>query len=260
MRKLLVFVVALVVFGPAAAADIIVFKTETEKEGIIEEETPTRVKIRIKDAVLGISRDNVLKIEYGTPEENRELELKWRAEKEKRAEESRKKREEAERLEKELETKGLVKEGGEWVSPAEAEKMREEEIRRQIREEQAAREAEETVAPEVPELPDFVRDLTESEKEQYIAAIETIEVSQIRTRPQSRTVTILTCEVRNRGEESARKVLLDIEVYDRAGEVVYAQSASVVNVSPDESKWLQVSMRVGDEFIDRVEVRVVDVE
>ncbi len=73
MRKLVLVLLVLALFSPGAFADIVIFKSGSAKEGIVEEETPTGIKIRIKNAVIGVSWQNIEKIEYATSEENRDL-------------------------------------------------------------------------------------------------------------------------------------------------------------------------------------------
>ena len=96
MKKLIFFLLALFVSSSSAAADIIVFKSGSAKEGIIEEDNPTGVKLRGKNAVNGISGQNIETIHYATPEENRSLDRRWEENKLKRQEERKRKREERE--------------------------------------------------------------------------------------------------------------------------------------------------------------------
>lgn len=264
MRKLALLTVALVALPSAVAADVIFFKSGTAKTGIVEEETPTTIKIRIEDKVVGISRGSIERIEYATPEENQRLELKWKEERERIEEERKRKQAEQEKREMEQKAKGLVKTGDEWLSPAELERREQQRIRTEIERQRAAgqqQEAEESTGEE-PELPDFVEALPEEERQRYIENMErmkNIQVAQTRVVSERPGQTVLTGTVTNRDEDVAGRIDLEIRCYDEAGEVVSFETAKVFSVNPDESGSFLTTVRVDKEFIARTEVRVVNV-
>ncbi len=150
MRSLNLLILLAIIFiaiPAAAAADVIILKDGPAKQGIIKEETSTAVKLRIEDAVLTIPRDSIQSIGYATPDENQQLNEKWAAEEERLKQERAKKRGEEAKFEAVQMRKGLVKvDGGTWVSITEAEKMREDEIRKHTEEEKAVDEPEQTAA------------------------------------------------------------------------------------------------------------------
>lgn len=264
MKKLALLTVALIALPSAVAADMIFFKSGTAKTGIIEEETPTTVKIRVEDKVVGISRNSIDRIEYATPEENRRLELKWKEEKERLEEERRRKQAEEEKREREQKAKGLVKAGDEWLSPAEVERKEQQRIRSEIKRRQAAREQQEAAesAEEEPELPDFVQALPEEQQQMYIENLKrmkNIQVGQTRLVSDRPGQTVLSGTVTNRDEAVAGRIDLEIQCYDEAGEVVSADTAKVFSLNPDESDSFLVTVRIDKEFIARTEVRVVNV-
>ena len=144
MRKLMISILVSAVLSPVASGDIIVFKSGVAKRGVIEEETPASVKIRIEDSVLGVSRANIEKIEYATPEENMDLLMQWKEKRELLKEKRMKQKEEEKKFEKEQRDKGFVQVDGKWVSPADAEQMSQEGIQRRISVKQDADAAKES--------------------------------------------------------------------------------------------------------------------
>jgi hypothetical protein len=261
MKKLALLTVALVALPSVVAADVIFFKSGTAKTGIVEEETPTTVKIRIEDKVVGISRASIERVEYATPEENERIELKWKEEKERIEEERRLKQAQREKLEMEQKAKGLVKIGDEYLSPAEMERREQQGIRAEIERQRAARTAEETPEPsEEPELPEFVQGLPEEQKQLYIESmkrLKNIEVGQTRVESDRPGQTVLAGTVTNRDEGFAGTIDLEVRCSDEAGEVISVESARVFSLKPGESGSFFVTARVDKEFIKRTDVRVV---
>jgi hypothetical protein len=261
MEKLLISVCALSVLSSVATADIIVFKSGVAKKGVIEEETPTSVKIRIEDSVIGVSRENIVRIEYATPEENSEILMEWKEKKDLLREKRRQKREEQEKFEKEQRDKGFVQVGDRWVFPAEAEKMRQEGIRQQIKADENARKAKETPPPpEEPELPEYLDRMPDAVKKAYVEDIRKIDVSQIRTASQSQSQTNVTARIKNNGEFRALVVNVQIQCYDENNELIYADTARVTGVDPDGTGSVYSPVPLESSLIKRVEVNVVGVE
>ena len=58
-------------------ADTLTFKAGGKRLCIIEDESPTFVRFRVKDSVIGVSREKIKDIQYATPEQNRNLEFRW---------------------------------------------------------------------------------------------------------------------------------------------------------------------------------------
>lgn len=258
MKRLIVFVLALIVFPSAAAADIIIFKSGSAKEGIIEEETPKSVKIRVKNKVVGISRSNIERIEFATPEENEELALKWKMDEVRREEERKQRREERERFEREQRAKGLEKMGERWISPAEAEAMRQRAILEEETEQVSPEEGESVAPAEETGLPDFIMNMPEEQREQYLSNVKKIEVGTVSTDPVGAGQTRVRGEVTNGSEYLAQSVRVDISCYNETGEKIYSGSQVLRNVKSNQSKRLNVSIPVNSRDIKRLDVRVVD--
>ncbi|GAB4334680.1 MAG: hypothetical protein Kow0099_06860 [Candidatus Abyssubacteria bacterium] len=261
MRKIFFVTIALLFLVPPwAFGDIIVFKSGTAKLGIIEEETPTTVKLRVKDVVVGVARSNIERIEYATPEENRELELKWAQERKEMEEEREKRRAERERQEAEQKAKGMVNVGGEWLTPAQAEAARQQTIRQQIQaqQQQASSKAPAEEAPEE-ELPPEIQRLPEELRNQYLEnrrREKEIKVSQIVVESQGLGKSVIRGTVRNGSDAFAASVDLVISVYGEEEVPILSQSAAIRYLGPGKSAALYESVRIGAEFIKRVEVNV----
>ncbi|MBI5119196.1 hypothetical protein HZA56_22240 [Candidatus Poribacteria bacterium] len=261
MKTLISVLIVLITFSSTTLADIIVFKTGAAKVGIIVEENPTSVRFRVKDSVLGISRENIERIEYAKPEENKELELKWKADKEKADEARKLKREEEQKFIEEQKAKGLVDFGGKWVTPAEAEAARQESVRQQVQAQQAAQAAAKRPISEETELPAFVRSLPPDQKQAYMERLKRvglIEISQVRARPQSRNVTLLTGMVTNKSKDYMRRIDLEIQCIGENDQVLFTDTSRVDRLNPDTSGAFNVSVRIDSSLIKRTQVRVVD--
>lgn len=112
----------------AVAADQIVLQSGAVKEGIIEEETETLVRLRTRLGVTGIGREFIREVRRASPEANAALQAQWVADSTREAAErdarraAREAEEEADRAyAAEQRAQGLVLDEGEWVSPTEAE-------------------------------------------------------------------------------------------------------------------------------------------
>ncbi len=261
MKRGVSVLIIMVALSSTAFADIIVFKTGAAKVGIIVEETPTTVKFRVKDSVLGISRENIEKIEYAKPEENEELELKWKDEKEKAEEDRRVRREQQQKFIEEQKAKGLVEIDGKWMTPAEAEAARQENVRQQVQAQQAAQAAKPPPASEEPELPSFVQNLPPAQREAYLERlkrIKMIDVSNVRSQAQSRELTLVKGTVTNKSKNFMRRIDLQIQGFGENDQVLFTETTRVQRIGPDESGAFNVSVRVANDLIKRKEARVVD--
>lgn len=266
MRKLLLLLLALVFSSSSAAADIIIFKSGSAKEGIVEEETPTGVKIRVKNAVIGVSWRNIEKIEYATPQENRNLDLKWKEQERKRQEKRKQRREEEERFEKEQKDKGLVKHGDRWVTRKEKADLEEKGIREKMEAERAARlareaaEAREAEAAEEAEEPGFLSEMTEEERREYKENLKKVGLSNISVVRLGEDATMWKARVTNKGQFTAKSIFLEITLYDKNGEAVAVGFSEVADLAPGASIGLNVPIDVPAEFVSSSKTRVVGVE
>jgi hypothetical protein len=245
-------------------ADVVVFKTGAARKGVIVAETDTTVKLRTKDGVIGTSRSNIEKIEYATAEENEELIRKWDEEKKQQEEERKNRRQELEKFENEQRAKGLVKIGDEWVSPAEAEKRRQEGIRQQIEAappKSTGAEADTQASTEEEGLPEFFQNLNEEEKQQFIEnrqRMEKIEVSDVRLDSVG-GATVVKGTIANKGDIAVRRVEFEIIGYNEADEVILSDRGRAGNLEPGDATSLYVPVRVESELVKRTEVRILDV-
>lgn len=260
MKRLTFALILLSIFTITASADIIIFKTGSAKEGIIEEETPTTVKLRIREMTVGFSRENIEKIEYATAEENEDLDVKWIEEKELREEERRQRKEAKERFENEQQKKGLTKVGDSWISPAEAEAQRQR-IRLQQREaEQAAQAETEQAAPPVEEteLPDFVQDMSEEDRREYLISVSQLRISGIRVEPEGLVRSTLRGTITNSGKYDARSVTIGIESRDDAGEIIISEQFIIRNVKSLETKTFNERLPVNSDILKKnLSVKVI---
>ncbi len=264
MRKLALLTVALIALPSAVAADVIFFKSGSAKIGIVEEETPTTVKFRVEDKVVSLPHASIDRIERATPEENEKIERKWKEEKERIEEERRIKQAEREKLEAEQRAKGLVKVGDEHLSAAEVERREQEGIRTEIERQRAAAAAakEAPKPPEEPELPDFVRGLSDEEKQLYIQDLKrmkNIQVGSVAVDSDRPGQTVLRGTVTNRDEAVAGRIDIEVRCYDEAGEVISLDNAKVYSLKPGDSGSYFVTTNVDKEFIKRTDARVVGV-
>ncbi len=262
---LFIMIPVLLLITSTAVADVVVFKSGAAKQGIIEEETPTTVKMRVKDVVVGIMRDNIERIEYATPEENRDLELKWSQERKQLEEEREKRRAERERLDAEQKAKGMVNVGGEWMTPAQVEAARQESVRQQIQvQRQAEADAEEAAegAPEE-ELPPEFQDMPEELRAANLENLrrqKQIVVSQVLVESQGAGRSVVRGTVINGSNALAGSVTLIIRAYGDAEEPILTDTAKVGSVAPNRSAILYKTIRLSADLIKRVEVNVHNVD
>jgi len=266
MRKLVLVLLVLALFSPGAFADIVIFKSGSAKEGIVEEETPTGIKIRIKNAVIGVSWQNIERIEYATSEENRDLYRKWNEEKKKRDEERKRKREEREKFEKQQRDKGLVQEGDRWITRKEKAELEQEAIRSKIKAQEAARAsaarqaaAEAKEAEEVEE-PDFLQDMTDEERRQYKEDIKKVALEGMNAVRLGGNAMMMKGRVTNNGQFTAARIYLEIIFYDKNGETLAADYEKVTNLGPGQSKKLNLPVNVPADLVGSSKMRVTGVE
>ncbi len=262
MKKLLLILLSLAFYSSNALADIIIFKSGSDKQGIVDEESPTGVKIRIKNAVIGISWANIERIEYATPEENRLLDQKWRDEQKERDEERKRNRAEREKREKQQRDKGLVKVGDEWVTRDERARRRDEGIRESMQAQEAA-DAEaaeaEAEAEQEPE-PDYLAGLTEEEKRQFKEDIKKVPVSGVTAVRLGDDSVMVKGRVKNTGEFAASIILLEITIYDKTGEIVVAGAEEITDLGPGQSRGFNFPASVAPGFVGNSKVQVIGVE
>jgi hypothetical protein len=266
MKKLIFFLLALFISSSSAAADIIIFKSGSAKEGIIEEENPTGVKLRVKNAVIGISWQNIETIQYATPEENRSLDRRWEDNELKRQEERKRKREEKEKFEKEQKDKGLVKAGARWVSRKEKAELEQAGIRNEMQAqeasraaEQAASEAEEARRAEEAERaaePAFLRNMTEEQRRRYKEHVGKMELTGVKISKVSEDYLIIKGRVTNKGEFTATRIVLEVTLYGTGGEAIARDFVKVSDLAPGQSRKLNVPFDIRANFAGSVKARV----
>ncbi len=247
-----------------AQADVIIFKSGSAKIGIIEEETPTQVKIRVKDIVVGISRSNIEKIEHSTQAENEKLMTKWKEEKEQLDEERKQKREAEDKFEAEQKKQGLIEVDGEWMSPGEAEARRQQQILQQVESKQEQKSApEETPAAENLDLPENFDDLSDEAKQLVMEDAkrrQQIEVGQ---------VTVFTLSggtqagakgtVTNGSDITAKSITIEIQCFDENGNPLGTRTTTVTTLKPGETGSFNTPLRIPAALIKTTSVRVPEV-
>jgi hypothetical protein len=262
MRKILILLFVLFVFPRQGYSDVIIFKSGSAKVGIIEEETSAQVKLRVKDVVVGISRTNIEKIEYSTQAENDKLKMKWKEDKERQDEERRKKREAEEKFEAEQKAKGLIKVGGEWISPGEAEARRQQQLQEQVQRQQQAEQKNEEVKPqEQLELPEDFKYLPEEQKNAVLEELkrqQKIQLGQVQLQTLGNQIGAKGA-VTNGSDVTASNVVLEIKGLDENGDVVDMKTATVYSVKPGESSSFYMPLRGGAAVIKKAEARVISV-
>jgi hypothetical protein len=256
MKRLIAALVALALFSPSVMADIIIFKSGSAREGIIEEETPTSVKMRVKSAVIGFSRDNIERIEHSSSAENRKLDEKWK-EQEKAQEEKRRKRREEKRLhEKRQSDKGLEKVGEEWVS-----RRRKAEIKQEQIESQARALERERAEEELERLREDASTLREGETEEDLLArnIAQIVVGKFSVEGTEERGETLQGRITNKGKLIADIISLQIDFYDHDGKLVGRIEEEIYGLGPKKHQILEVPLDFSSSLIGGTEVRVTNV-
>ena len=170
-------------------------------------------------------------------------------------------------MEAEQKAKGLVNVDGKWISPAEAERMRQEGIRKQVEGEAAAGGAGETpqkaeASGETP-VPEIINNLPAELQQQALEGLKrqkSIQVSQIQVVSRGGGQSVLKGTVTNRSDSFAQSVDLEITSYDDAGEVVDFQRVSAVNLKPGDSKPLNVPVNIESRLIKRTATSVASVD
>jgi len=253
MRKLVILVLALIAFPSLAAGDNILFTSGSAKEGIIEEETPTMVRIRIKNKTIGIARSQIESIEYATPEANKALEMKWEEKERQLKAKQQRRMEQKKKFEKTQKARGLKKVDGRWVSPADAK------ARRASSGEREVRETEEAEEEDLVELSEFLSNLSEEEREPYLIDRGKIQVTKKKWAMAATELTALTAEVKNMGRSTAQTILLVIRCYDETGGIVHSSDLALDGPARGESVELDTNLPIDAESIQKVDVRVAGV-
>ena len=272
MKRIIFFLLTLVFLPSAATADLLIFKSGSAKEAIIEEETPTSVKIRVKDAVYGILRRNIERIEYATDEENLNLELRWREEKRQREEQRMLRQQEEEKFEKDQKKKGLVKVGDRWLTKEEKAELDQQKMRQKIEARrararqrkastvEAAEEVGEIEEGGESELPEFFEEMTPQERRRYLERLKKIVVSDISVGWLGEGLTALKGRVTNKSRDHAENVFLEILLYDEKGEVFFVRDEELQDLGPNRSRNLFFQLDSDSAFIHSSKVRVIEVE
>lgn len=251
MKRFIMALSVIVLFSSSAAADIIIFRSGSGKEGIIVEETPISVKMRIKKAVIGFSRSNIERIEYASPEENRKLDQKWMEQEKGREEKRKRKREEKERFEKGQREKGLVKAGDQWVTRRQKAELEQEEIRGKIEARKAERAAQQrALAAEEEE---------ETEESEIAKDIKKIAVDSIGIKLSAGDVAILNGRLTNKGEFTAANIFLEILIYDKEGRPIFSRFEKISSLEPNQSRKLKIPLGIEGRFVGSSKVRVISV-
>ncbi|UCD56918.1 MAG: hypothetical protein JSV16_14010 [Candidatus Hydrogenedentota bacterium] len=262
-RGLILYAVVLVMLPMSAAADTITFKTGFTKDVIIENETPESIKFRKRNKVVSVSRENIVNVEYATPEENEEIQRQWAREKEQLEEERRKRQQERQRSGEEKKDRDLLKIEDKWVTPEKLQEMWEPAAADQP----APRTREEIHLPEfVKNLPDELRpkvvekieQMPEAGRKEYLETLRQVTVHSVSVWPAGTARTTLQAVVVNRSEYPAKQVVVGILCLDENGNILYLKTQTLRNVRAKQSKTLTMQIRVNYVFIEDLIVRVVD--
>lgn len=253
MKNLVILVLALIAFPSLVFGDTIIFKTGDAKEGIIKEETPTMVRIRVKNITIGIARSQIESIKYGTREENDALKMKWEEKESQLREEQQRRMEKKKEFEATQRARGLKKVDGRWVSPADAK------ARKAAAKETEVEKTEEIEKEDVEELSEFLSNLSEEERELYLIDRGKIQVTKKQWTMVADEVTTLTAEVKNMGRSTAQTILLVIRCSDETGGIVYSGEEAIDNLGMGMSTELDIDLPVDKELIQKVDIDVVGV-
>lgn len=251
MRKLVILVLALIAFPSVAAGDNIIFKSGSAKEGIVEEETPTMVRIRIKNKTIGVALSQIESIEYATSEENDSLKMKWEEKERQLKEEQQRKKEKKKEFERTQRARGLKKVDGRWVSPADAK------AKRAPREESEVKEIEEE--EDIVGLSEFLGNLSEEAREPYLVDRGKIRVTKKKWVMLATDLTTLTAEVKNMGRSTAETILLVVRCFDETGGIIYSGELAIDGPAQGGSVELDTILQIDTELIQRVDLRVAGV-
>lgn len=256
MKRLIAFVAVFVLFSPPVMADIIIFKSGYAREGIIEEETPTSVKMRIKNATIGFSRDNIEKIEHSSPEDNRKLDEKWKEQEREQEEKRKQKREKKELEDKRMREKGLEQVDGKWVSRREKARIEQERIKAQesALKRQKAEQARQKALNEATTPREG-----ETEADLRARNIAQIVVGKFDIKKTATEEEVLEGRITNKGKLTAGTVSLRINFYDDKGTLISRTDQQVSELGPNERADVQVPLGYSSGAIGRTEVIVTDV-
>jgi hypothetical protein len=257
MKRLLAVLLALALFSPGVMADIIIFRSGSARKGIIVEETPNSVKLRIRNAVIGFSRDNIERIEYSSASENSKLDQEWKDEEKQKEEKRRQRRAERKRFEKQQADKGLEKVGGQWVSRREKAQIRQKGIEAEMRaqERAEAEEARELERAAVLAEAELARD--ENRLPEYLKKII---IGKIRIGySEDENESVLTSRITNSGILVAEVVTLEIKVYDAEGTLLRVYDEEIIEIGPKKHHMFTFTPGLGGNIIDSAEVTVTEV-
>ena len=256
MKRLLAVLAALALFSPGVMADIIIFQSGGARKGIIEEETPTSVKMRIKNAVIGFSRDNIERIEYSSSAENSKLDRKWKEEKELQDEKRKQRREDKKRSEKRQRDKGLEKVNGEWISRKQKAEIKQDRIEAEIRAqegadaeealelERAAVAAEAEKASEENRLPDYLKEIV---------------IGKFRVEDTGEGEVVLHGRITNKGKLIAELITLQVGIYDNDGTLISSTVEEISDMGPKKHQKLVLPLDMNSSVIGSTKVTVSEV-
>ena len=256
MKRLLAVLAVLALFSPGVMADIIIFQSGGAREGIIEEETPTSVKMRIKNAVIGFSRGNIERIEYSSSAENSKLDQKWKEEEKQQDEKRKQRREDKKRSEKRQSDKGLEKVNGQWVSRKKKAEIKQDRIEAEIRGqeavdveealelERAAVAAEAEKASEENRLPDYIKKIV---------------VGKFRVKDAGEGEVVIHGRITNKGKLIAELIILQAGIYDQEGTLVNSIEEQISDLGPNKHQKLEFPFDMNSSVIGSTEVTVSEV-
>jgi len=249
MTRLILLVAALAFFASTASADIIIFKSGSAREGIIEEETPTSVKLRVRNSVMGFSRSNIERIEYASTQENMKLDRKWLEQERKQEEENERKRAEKRKFEQEQRDKGFVEVGGEWVTREEKVRMRKDRKKQRMERKalQDARKAQRKAN----------RDRGKAGERN--ASAKNIVVKNVELRHGGGTTPLLRARVMNKGGSLASSISVKAMVYDKQGQLIYVEVTELSDLGPNQSRDIVIPLDIDGQFVGSSKMQVMNV-
>jgi hypothetical protein len=259
MKRLIMTLAILVFFNSGVMADIVIFKSGGSKEGIIEEETPSSVKLRIRGAVIGFARSNIEWIEYASDQENAKLDDKWLEEEKEQEEERKRKREEEKKFEKRQLEKGLIKVGDEWVTRRKKAELQQEELRNRIQEQKDEQELAAQEAALAAEEEAEEEEEEEIEENPLTRDIEKISLGKPSVKRVGVDSAVFVSRIKNNGELAAESIYVDIFIYDKEGVLIYADTEEVPDLGGGQSRELNIALDVDPREIGKTEASVMGV-
>ncbi len=255
MKRLIMTLAILAFAASGAMADIVIFKSGGAKEGIIEEETPTSVRLRVRGAVIGFSRSNIERIEYASDEENEKLYDKWLQEVKDREEARDRKREDKKKFEKQQQEKGLIKVGDEWVTRRKKAELEQEGLRNRIR---AQKNEQGRLAREA-ELAAEEEEREEAERNPRAGDIKKIVLGKSYVKHVGDYSAVLVGRLKNKGELVAESIFVETMIYNKEGVLISSATEEIHDLAPGQSQNLHIGLDMNPKLIGESKVRVTGV-